>query len=112
MRRKKAILEPTWLIWEGNDFPSKFDSESVVFYISEHLYLDEDNVAKKSLAKQLQLEGIVDSLSEGFKLIDSGNLSRAGYFYEDGEDLYPTYCDNDDSNLDYDATFVEVPYVF
>lgn len=112
MRRKKILAEPTWLTWEGDDFPRKFSSESVVFYINEHIYLEDDELAKKALAKQIQLEGLAYSLGEAFKLLDSGHSFRAGYYYEDGDDLYPIFCENDDDQIDYDATFVEVPYVF
>lgn len=102
---------PSWLTWEGDDFPRKFDSDSVVFFLNEHVHLDDDHLAKKSLARQIQIEGLAYSLGEAFSLIDSGHIIRSGYFYEDEEDLYPIFCEDDDPNLDYDATFVEVAYV-
>lgn len=111
MSRKK-LTGPTWLIWEGDDFPNQFHSDSVVFFVNEHLNLDDDELARQSLAKQIQQEGIVYSLSEAFKLIDQASPALAGYRYEDyDEDDFPIYCDNDDPELDYDATFVEIPYV-
>lgn len=112
MRRRKTIVEPRWLTWEGDDFPRKIHSDSVVFYLTEHVYLEEDGIAKKALAKQLQQEGIVYSLSEGFRLIDDSLISREGYFFEEGCEEYPTYCSHEDENCEWDATFIEVPYVF
>lgn len=111
MRRKKVLTLPSWLTWEGDDFPRQISSDSVVFYINEHIYLDDDPLAKKSLARQIQIEGLAYSLGEAFKLIDSGQYIRAGYCYEDGEELYPVFCEDEDPRLDYDATFIEVPYV-
>jgi hypothetical protein len=112
MQRKKQVIAPTWLIWEGDDFPRQLHSDSVVFYINEHTYLDNDDTAKRSLATQLQREGIVESLGQAFKLILDSIEVRGGYFYEDNDELFPIFCEYEDPNLDYDATFIEVPYVF
>ena len=111
MRRKKTVSEPVWLVWEGDDFPRKIHSDSVVFYLTEHVYLDSDDMTKKALARQLQREGLTYSLGESFKLIDEGWITRAGYYFEDGDELYPVYCDNDDPDAEWDATFLEVPIV-
>lgn len=111
MRRKKTIADPIWLIWEGNDFPSKFHSDSIIFYLNEHIYLDSDDIAKKSLARQLQREGIATSLFDGYNLINLAWVSRAGYYYDDGDERFPIYCEESDPNYEWDATFVEVPYV-
>lgn len=111
MQRKKQFIAPTWLMWEGGEFPRKLHSDSVILFISEHLYLDTDEVAKKSLARQLQREGLVESLGEAYTMINSGIETRAGYYYEDGDELFPVYAEYDDIELEYDATFVEVPYV-
>ena len=111
MRRKKTIAEPVWLIWEGDDFPRKIHSDSVVFYLTEHIYLDQDEIAKKALAKQLRLEGVADSLGEAFRLIDLGWVSKGGYYFEDDDERFPVYCELDDELYDWDATFVEVPFV-
>jgi hypothetical protein len=111
MRRKKAVSGPTWLVWDGDDFPREIHSDSVVLYVNEHLYLDDDDLAKQILAKSLLQEGISTSLGESYRLIESGIETRAGYRYEDGDTVIPIYCDDDDPDLEYDATFVEVAYV-
>lgn len=112
MRRIKHISEPTWLLWDGDDFPRELHSDSVIFYINEHVHLDDDESARKTLARQILQEGISYSLGEAFKLIEQANISLGGYRYQDYDETdFPLYCDNDDPDLDYDATFVEVPYV-
>ncbi len=111
MRRKKVVAAPVWFIWEGEEFPRSTHSDSVVFYLSEHIYLEDDDVAKRSLATAILQEGVSESIGESYRLIDSANVIRAGYCYEDGDDRFPIYCDDEDPLLDYDATFVEVAYV-
>lgn len=111
MRVRKGVSTPTWLIWEGDDFPRQIHSDSIVFYLGEHIYFDSDEEYKTSLARQLQVEGVSETLGQAYKMIDSGHLTRAGYYYEDEDARYPVYCDNDDPSIDYDATFVEVPSV-
>jgi hypothetical protein len=108
MRRKKQISVPRWFIWEGHDFPGGSGGDSVVFYLDEHVYLDEDSVAKKSLAKHIQEEGISSSLYEAFQLIEKSIVVIAGYKFSEPDDLLPIFCDYSDDELDYDATFVEV----
>lgn len=112
MRRKKVIALPSWLIWEGNDYPNKLHSDSIVFYINEHVYLDNDPESRRALARAIQQEGITYSLGESYKLIEDSVVELAGYWYPEDEDRFPTYCSLDDDNYDWDATFVEVPYVF
>jgi hypothetical protein len=111
MRRKKQQIAPIWLTWEGDDFPRQIHSDSVVFYLSEHIYLDIDSAYRRSLAQAILREGIASSVGESHRLIDSGYETRAGYRYEDADEFHPVYCDNSDPELDYDATFIEVPYV-
>ena len=111
MRRKKTITPPSWLIWEGEDFPRKIHSDSVVFYLAEHIYFESDPEYKKSLATQIQREGLSYSLGESFRLIDQGEISKGAIYYEDGNEAFPVYCEVDDPEADWDATFVEVPIV-
>lgn len=111
MRRQKISADPEWLIWEGDDFPRRFHSDSVVFYLSEHIYFDSDEAYKKSLANQIRLEGLTESLGEAYKFIEDSWVTKSGYYFEDGDDKFPVYCEEDDPALYYDATFVEVAHV-
>lgn len=110
MRRKKTTTTVDWLTWEGDDFPLE-SPDSIVFYFPERIYFEADESYKKSLARAIQLEGIVFSLGESFRLIDSGTLIRAGYRISDEDENLLIYCDDNDPELDFDATFIEVPYV-
>lgn len=100
------------MLWEGEDFPHRLHSDSAVFFITGHVYLDLDADYKKDLAKQIRLEGLTDSLSEAFRSIDDGYVSHGGYYFSDEESRFPIYCDLDDDLYDWDATFVEVPFVY
>lgn len=111
MRRKKTIPDTVWLTWEGDDFPRSIHSDSVVFYTDTHIYLENDDSAKRSLARAIQLEGIAYSLGESFRVIDQGTVTHAGYVLSEEDPNLQNYCDNDDPALDWDATFVEVAYV-
>lgn len=112
MRRKKQLTGPDWLTWEGEDFPRELHSDSAIFYINEHVDIDDDEVARKALARQILQEGVSETLGDAFRLIDISLVSLGGYRYEEyDESTFPLYCELDDPDLDYDATFVEVPYV-
>jgi hypothetical protein len=112
MKRKKHFSEPTWLIWDGDYFPNELHSDSVIFYLNEHINIDDDQKIRQLLARQILQEGLADSLGEAFRFIDASNVSIGGYRYEDYDDTtFPIYCEKNDPDLDYDATFVEVPYV-
>lgn len=111
MRRQK-VSKSEWLTWEGDDFPRTFHSDSVVFYISGHFDLDSDQDLRNALARAIQREGLCSSLGEAYKLIADSSVHLAGYFEEDSEADLPVYCELDDENYDWDATYVEVPYVF
>jgi hypothetical protein len=110
--RTRKISKTEWLTWEGDDFPRTFHSDSVVFYITGHFDLDSDKELRKDLATTIQREGICSSLGESFRMIDDASITLAGYCAEDPDLDLPTYCDLDDESYDWDATYVEVPYVF
>jgi hypothetical protein len=111
MRRQKTF-KSEWLTWEGDGFPHTFHSDSVVFYITGHFYLEEDQELRTDLARAIQREGVSSSLGESFALLNSASIHMAGYFAENIETDIPFYCDMDDQNYEWDATYVEVPFVF
>jgi hypothetical protein len=111
MSRQKSS-KSEWLTWEGDDFPHTFHSDSVVFYIPGHFDLETDQELRKDLARTIQREGICSSLGESFRMIDDASITLAGFCAEDLDLDLPSYCDLDDDSYDWDATFVEVPYVF
>ena len=111
MRRKKTTTTVDWLSWEGDEFPREIHSDSMVFYFPEHVYFETDESYRRSLARAIQIEGIVYSLGESFRMIESGTLIRAGYRISEEDPNLLIYCDKNDPDLECDATFLEVPYV-
>jgi hypothetical protein len=110
MRRKKTTTTVDWLTWEGEDFPSE-STNSMVFFFPEHIHFEADESYRRSLARAIQLEGIVYSLGESFRLIESATLVRAGYRTSNDDANLFIYCDDNDPDLEFDATFIEVAYV-
>jgi hypothetical protein len=45
-------------------------------------------------------------------MIDDASITLAGFCAEDFDLDLPSYCDLDDESYDWDATYVEVPFVF
>jgi hypothetical protein len=86
--------------------------QNLVFYITGHFDLDEDQELRNDLARSIQREGICSSLGEAYSLINSASVHIAGYYEEDPDSDLPVYCDLEDESYDWDATYVEVPYVF
>jgi hypothetical protein len=111
MRRQKTS-KSEWLTWEGDDFPRTFHSDSVVFYITGHFDLDLDQDLRKDLARTIQREGICSSLGESFRMIDDASITLGGYYADDPDIDLPTYSDLEDDSYDWDATYVEVSFVF
>ena len=85
--------EALWSEWEGYDFPYTKGDLGLVFYTEEHVDIEHE-VVKRALASTLQRDGIVHSLSEAFKLIDSGDTQHA-WAGSVGGDEYLTFCDED-----------------
>lgn len=85
--KDSRIGESLWLEWTGDDYSSP---DVIVFYTEDHVDLEND-VVKRALASALQRDGIVSSLSEGFKYVEKA-VSYPGYGgFLDG-DLDLTLC--------------------
>jgi len=110
--RKQKMPTSEWLTWEGDSFPRTFHSDSLVFYVTGHFYLDDDKDLRAELARAIQREGVCSSLGEAYALISSSFVHLGGYYAENLDSDLPIYCDLEDSNYEWDATYVEVPYVF
>lgn len=113
MTRKKDIQPTHWIIWEGDEFPRKFHSDSIVFFVEEAIYLKEDVDAKKDLATAVLREGIASSLSEAHRLVEDSWVTRGGLEYIDyGSVELPVFFEIEDpGKYGWDATYVELPYV-
>jgi hypothetical protein len=106
--------ECLWVEWSGEGFvPSR--PSSIVFYTHDHVDLDID-VVKRALASALQRDGVVISLGEGYRSVESGVITYgySGYVDEDyhltkSNENGETYYGNQvDTTLE--TTWVEIGY--
>lgn len=67
--------EGLWSEWTGELY-EKYDYGSTVFYTFEHVDIEEE-VVRRALASAVQREGIVDSLGEAFRRIDTAEARYA-----------------------------------
>jgi ABC-type transport system substrate-binding protein len=71
--KDSRIGESLWLEWTGDD-NGQFGSSEAVMYTEEHVDIDNE-VVRRALASALQRDGIAISLGEGYKYVDSAELS-------------------------------------
>ena len=108
--------ESLWFIWEGEGFNHALGDDSTVFYTEDHIDV-EIELVKRALASGIQRYGLVDSLSQGFRAIDTGVVTTGYCGYVDGDNEL-TICDeygvteyHDTVETATPTTFVEV-YLF
>jgi ABC-type transport system substrate-binding protein len=82
--------ECLWFEWSGDDI-SVTGSFSFIFFTYDHIDLDED-VIRRALASSLQRDGVVDSLGEGYRAVETADIIHGYVGYVDGE-IYLTACD-------------------
>jgi hypothetical protein len=58
-----------WDQWQGDCYEPKNGSE-LVYFTQDHIDIDHE-IVKRALASALQRDGIVDSLGDGFRLVES-----------------------------------------
>jgi hypothetical protein len=82
--------EHLWHFWEGEGYFS--DAYSTLIYYTEGTVDIDNEVVKRALASTLQRDGLADSLSDGFKMLE-GSTSRGGFAgFISGESEH-TVCD-------------------
>lgn len=97
------VGEQLWHEWHGQGYESKTDAK-VVYFTNDHVDIDNE-IVRRALASTLQRDGIADSLSEGFNMIESGyvDIGWAGIIInekeywacdEDGETEYGDSVEN------------------
>lgn len=99
--------------WTGSGYTPETESD-LIFYTEEVVNINIPLI-QKALASSLQREGIVDSLSDGFNLVNYGHVVH-GFFGYIGGDIVPTACDvlgyaEDGEKLEFftSCTWVELP---
>lgn len=96
--------EHLWQSWEGEGYFSDNHSDLVYFTIGD---VDvEHELVRRALASTLQRDGVVDSLSDGFKLLENSTTQDGFGGLLDGETEY-TVCD-EDGETEYGDSVLEV----
>jgi ABC-type transport system substrate-binding protein len=79
------VGESLWQQWHGDGYEPETESEIIYF---THDHVDTDNeLVRRALASTLQRDGIADSLSDGFKMIEAGYIAIgwAGIIIDESE---------------------------
>jgi len=101
-----------WEQWDGEGLEPS--SESSVVYVTYDDVDIHNDVVKRALASCIQRDGVSDSLSDGFKMVEKG-LTTFGYVgFIEGEkfpfvtDEFGETMDGDDTDYVSQATWVEI----
>ena len=104
--------EGLWVEWSGDGYPVSGPS-SIVFYTNEHVDLDID-VVKRALASSLQRDGVVQSLGDGYRAIDSSIITH-GYSGRVDDEIFDSFCNlegktfsGSEVDMVYETTWVEI----
>lgn len=96
--------EHLWQCWEGEGYFFDNFTEIIYFTLGE---VDYDNdLVRRALASSLQRDGVVDSLSDGFKIIENSTAFLGFVGLISGEKEY-IVCDSG-GETEYGDTVVEV----
>ena len=79
-----------WHEWDGDLFEAESE-ESTIYYTFEHIDVENDLI-KRALASAIQRDGVVHSLGDAFKLIETGSVTH-GWVGEEPEGLSYVVCD-------------------
>jgi hypothetical protein len=101
-----------WEEWLGEGYQS--DNKDVIVYVTyEHVDMTNE-VVRRALASCLQRDGVSDSLSDGFRMLEVGQHMTGYIGYTDGE-KHPSVTDEFGETLDGDiadylseATWIEI----
>jgi len=76
--------ESLWSEWLGEDYAT-FSSGNLVFFTFDHVDLELD-IVRRALASALQREGVCDSLGDGYRAVDTAEVTHGHVGYLDEED--------------------------
>jgi hypothetical protein len=81
-----------WQCWEGEGYFSNNTAELIYFTLGE---VDCDNdLVRRALASSLQRDGVVDSLSDGFRIIEN-SVALQGFVGLLPDEREYTVCDSE-----------------
>jgi len=81
------------MVWDGDHSYSLGDDKDHTYYTVGHVDLEHE-VVRRALASTLQRDGIADSLSDGFKLLEGSEATEGYAGAVDGE-VFLSTCDED-----------------
>lgn len=90
MAKDSRIGECLWSEWSGEGYIA-IGTSPILFFTEEHVDVDHD-VVKRALASALQRDGVVVSLGDGYRAVESGNIVEGFAGYVDGDNEL-TFCD-------------------
>lgn len=79
--------EALWKTWDGEGY--REEDNGVVFFTEEHVDLEND-IVRRALASALQREGVVSSLGQAYRLLESAICSELCAGPVDGDTVYST----------------------
>lgn len=109
--KNDRVGEWLWEEWDGLGYEPN-STDSVVYVTYENVDLHED-IVKRALASCLQRDGVADSLSNAFLMIESGTVSHGYTGFIEGDkfpyvvDEFGETEDGDDTDYISEATWVE-----
>jgi hypothetical protein len=84
--------ESLWDEWLGSGYLNFLESsDTFVFYTKDHVSMENDLV-RRALASAIQRDGIADSLSESFKILEGSKIT-SGWAGNNEFDLELMSCD-------------------
>ena len=84
--------ESLWDEWLGSGYLNFLEgSDTFVFYTKDHVSIENDLV-RRALASAIQRDGITDSLSESFKILEGSKIT-SGWAGNNEFDLELMSCD-------------------
>jgi len=95
-----------WTQWDGKGYPTQKDDPSI-YYAIGNVDVEDDEVLR-DLATIMRVDGLVPSLRDGLKLLESAIVLH-GQVVELDDETYPSFDDtNCIEGFTSDATWVEI----
>jgi len=111
--KDERLGESLWEEWDGDGYNTFYDN-SIVYMTYDWVDLGEE-IVRRALASCLQRDGVSDSLSDGFKMLEVSRTALGFIGFLDGE-KYPVVVDENGLTEDGDiasdvcmVTWVECP---
>lgn len=111
---KDRIGEWLWEEWDGEGYVL-VPSDSIVYVTYDNVDVD-DEIVKRALASCMQRDGVADSLSDAFFMIEKSIVSHGYIGFIEGEKFpyvtneFGQTVDGDDTDYVSEATWVDYSY--